>query len=67
MNLKRCTLVEVGRQRQRGIGRGGGDFDTVGGIDRFGCGERTNGEGGGETGEGKMVGLAGGHDETILE
>lgn len=32
---KCCVLVEVGRQRQRGIGRGSGDFDTVSGIDCF--------------------------------
>ena len=30
---------EVGRQRQRGIGRGGSNFDTVSGIDCFGCTE----------------------------
>ena len=60
-DFKRCALVEVGRQRQGGIGGGGGDFDAVGGVGGFGGGERTNGEGGGETGEGEVVGLAGSH------
>ena len=46
-DFKCCALVEVGRQRQGGIGGGGGE-----GFD---------GEGGGESGEGEVVGLVGGH------
>ena len=65
-DFKRCSLVEVGRQRQGGIGGGGGDFDAVGGVGGFGGGERTNREGGGETGEGEVVGLAGGHGRVFL-
>ena len=61
MNLKCCALVEVGRKRQGGIGRGGGDFDAVGGVGGFGGGEGFDGEGGGESGEGEVVGLAGSH------
>jgi hypothetical protein len=60
-NFKRCALVEVGGQRQGGIGGGGGDFDAVGGVGGFRGDERTNGEGRGETGEGEMVGLTGSH------
>ena len=60
-DFKRCALVEVGGQRQGGIGGGGGDFDAVGGVGGFGGGEGFDGEGGGESGEGEVVGLAGGH------
>lgn len=59
--FERCALVEVGRERQGGIGGGGGDFDAVGGVGGFGGGEGFDGEGGGESGEGEAVGLAGGH------
>ena len=33
------ALIEVGRQRQGGIGGGSGDFNMVSGIDCFGCAE----------------------------
>ena len=60
-DFKRCALVEIGRERQGGIGGGGGDFDAVGGVGGFGGGEGFDGEGGREPGEGEMVGLAGSH------
>ena len=62
-DFKCSALIEVGRQRQEGIGGGGGDFDAVGGVGGFGGGEGFDGEGGGEPGEGEVVGLAGSHGD----